>query len=250
MNKYKSIIFSLILTLIIFFNIFFIKTISNPPFEEVHVLRAIDGDTLELSDGRKIRLVNVNSPEKSFSYSGLSFNFLNNFSNSNILIQVTGIDKYSRYLAKAYNLNGEYINLKLVANGFASKFLVDEKELEDFSIAERNAVDFSKGIWNKSEYYGCIITEINPYSEKIIIENICSYLSLNGAYIKDESRKIFIIPNNIILENKFQIHSGYGKNNRTDLYWRSEANIWNDDRDTLYFFEENDLLLHFHDYGY
>ena len=49
--------------------------------ERVEISRVLDGDTVDLVDGRRIRLLNINTPEKGLAYSDLAKEFLSEFTN-------------------------------------------------------------------------------------------------------------------------------------------------------------------------
>jgi hypothetical protein len=207
----------------------------------------IDGDTLRLTDGRVIRLLNVNAPEKNSNLSELSMLFMKSFENKSLEFEIIGQDKYNRYLSRVYA--PYYLNLELIRQGMASKFLVDESELTIFSKAEDFAISNGKGIWVKSVYYGCFSTEIDYTHEKVKLINICDEsINLNNWQLKDESRKIFDFPD--ISVGSIIIYSGIGNNNSTALYWNLKESVWNNDRDTLYLFDNNEKLVYHKQYGY
>jgi len=244
MNKKYSMIFAILITLIIFGD-YYILNHREQNFENVIVQRVIDGDTVVLDDGRTIRLLNINSPEKDFSNSALSTNFMKRFENQTLKLEFIGLDKYNRYLARIYS--PEYINLNLVKLGYASKFLVDENELKDFDGAEKNAISNGLGIWKKSEFYGCFDFNIDEKNEIVEIKNRCDSVNVEGWMLKDESRKTFVFPE--ILLGEMRLHSLSGENNETDLFWNAE-NVWNDDRDSLYLFNEKLEVVGYESYGY
>jgi len=244
MNKIPALIMALAITLIVLTDTIFFDT-QKENKETVLVSKVIDGDTLKLADGRTIRLLNINSPEKDTNLSFLSIEYLKIFENKTINMEITGQDKYNRYLARIYT--DYYINLELVKQGLASIFMVEESELKLFSRAEEEAVKNSKGIWKKSEYASCIKTEIDSDREIITISNSCT-INLQHWQIKDESRKIFTFPN--ISQSIINLHSSQGENNKTDIYWNLKEPVWNNDRDTLYLFDEFGKLANHHSYGY
>ena len=210
------------------------------------VARVIDGDTLVLQDGTKIRLLNVNAPEKSTKIYQLALNYLKQFENKSVNLEITEQDKYGRTLARIYSPN--YINLELVSLGFASKFLVDESELSQFNEAEKSVVQQEKGIWRHSQYFSCIKSEIDKYSEVVILSNSCPEINFKGWILKDESTKSFVFPE--IKFDKIKLHSESGKNNSTDLFWNQKTNVWNDDRDSLYLFDSQSNIANYNSYGY
>ena len=142
----------------------------------------------------------------------------------------------------------EYVNLDIVKLGFASKFLVDEEELDEFNKAERDAIENSRGIWRKSDYYGCFKTEIDKKAEKVVIESRCGEMNIGNWQLKDESRKIYSFKN--VSFFKIILHSTSGADNKTDIFWGSEQNVWNNDRDSLYLFDRVGGLSHYESYGY
>lgn len=247
MKLRHSLILALLLTGLVASNIYVFSHISEATSREnVVVSRVIDGDTLVLKDNRRIRLLNINAPEKNSPLSIKSTKFLKSFENKSIEIEVTGMDKYGRSLARIYS--PKYINLELVSLGLASKFLVQDSELNEFSSAEKNAISQGLGIWNKSVYFGCFKSKIFPKKEIVILDNVCSSLNLKNWQLKDESRKIYEF-NNITL-GSIRLHTSKGKDNSTDLFWNYNSNIWNNDRDSLYLFDSEGRIAHYETYGY
>jgi endonuclease YncB( thermonuclease family) len=250
MNKKYALILAFLLAGLVISEVYLIKaTQPSSSLESVIVSRVIDGDTLKLEDGRTIRLLNINSPEKGTPNAKLSSDFLKLFENKSISIEITGIDKYKRTLARLYA--PDYLNLKLVELGLSSKFLVSDSELKLFSDAEKSAVKNAAGIWNKSEYFGCFESEIDKYNEIIFLKNKCSYsINMAGWFLKDESRKTYTFVITLSNSGQINLHSEKGKDNSTDLFWQSTSPIWNNDRDTLYLFDAQGRLAHHEAYGY
>ena len=246
-KRHAFILASLILVLILinFFS-FTSFSIKGQEREKAVISRIIDGDTLELSDGRIIRLLNINSPEKGAFGANLSADFLRKFENKTIELEITGIDKYKRTLARIYA--PKYLNLELVRQGLASKFLVDESELKEFSKAEESAIKNSLGIWETSSFFGCFNFKIDKIDENVLIENDCSEINVNEWILKDESRKVYTFSD--ILLGKITLHSTIGNDSLTDLFWQSKTDIWNNDRDSLYLFDSNGGMAGYESYGY
>ncbi|MEM4271534.1 MAG: thermonuclease family protein [Candidatus Pacearchaeota archaeon] len=247
MDKKRSFFIALLLTLLIVAAFYFSRPASSSNERQaVIITRVIDGDTLEADNNITIRLININTPEKGAYGAELASNFLKSYENRSVEIEITGNDKYERALARIFA--PEYINLKIVKEGLACKFLVDSSELKQFANAEDEAIKNSRGIWNHSPFYNCIESEINQYDEIISLKTKCGQLNMSGWIIKDESRKMLEI--NAVLSDKIKIHSGKGENNITDLFWQSSSNIWNNDRDTLYIYDEEGRIVHHDSYGY
>lgn len=245
MNKKYSLILAILVTILIANTSFLFKSIDNSDL--VIVARVIDGDTLQLEDGRMVRLLNINSPEKNSPLHEQSKEFLSRLENKEIILKSSGLDKYKRTLARIY-YQDNYTNLQLVSLGLASKFLVSQSELNDFDSAESHAVKNELGIWKHSKFYNCISAKIDEKKELVIIKSDCRAINISSWKIKDESRKIYNF--NISLNDRITLHSTKGQDNETDIFWNSKTDVWNNDRDTLYLFDEEDNIVLVHSYGY
>lgn len=247
MNRKYSLVFALLITLLIANAVYLFNSgSSKDATEKVIIGRVIDGDTFKTLDGKTVRLLNINAPEKGMPNAGDSKDFVSKFENKTTELEITGYDKYDRLLARVYS--PDYINLKLVEEGLASKFLVDESELSLFSKAEDNAIANSLGIWEHSRFYGCFSSKVFKKEEIVILQNKCNTIDVSGWYIKDESRKTYYF--NGISLGKINLHSTLGKDNATDIFWNSQADIWNNDRDTFYLFDKEGRIVHHESYGY
>ncbi len=242
MDKKYAFLLALLITFLISANFYF-SSDKNNARETVIVSRVIDGDTLETDNGRTIRLVNVNSPEKGTFHYELAKDYLKSFENKTVEIEIIGTDKYYRTLARIYS--PAYVNLELVDKGLASKFLVQESELKTFSKAEEQAIKEFRGMWKKSSDYGCFSSDINKYDELVVLINNCNS-KMENWFLKDESRKTYKFASSF---DKVIIHSGSGKDNSTDVFIGS-TEIWNNDRDTLYLFDSEGNIVHHEVYGY
>ena len=251
MDKKHAFLISIILTGLLASTIYIFSFIfqDNEKRKSVIISRVIDGDTLETKDGTTIRLLNINAPEKNSPSHELSKSFLSSLINKTVELDIIGRDKYNRLLVRLYSPN--YINKDLVSLGLASKFLVSDSETKSFAQAEAKAISDGKGIWNHSKYYACFSTHINKNEEFIVIENKCAPINMNLWMLKDESRKAYIF-NNFIINNstKIKIHSSYGKDNETDIFWNLKTSVWNNDRDSLYLFDFEGKIVHHETYGY
>lgn len=214
--------------------------------ETAIVARVIDGDTLKLEDGRTIRLLNINAPEKNVPSAELAKEFLQHLQNHSIQIEVIGTDKYRRSLARIYDQN--YLNLQLVQQGLSSKFLVQDEELSIFAEAEKVAIEQERGIWKHSQWYGCFTTDIDKKNEIVSLIRYCDIPSMNGWSVKDESRKTYLFTTTP--EEKFTLASTVGIDNTTALFWKSSTDVWNNDRDSLYLFDEKNHIVYAQSYGY
>ena len=247
MKKSAALILALSLTLLIYGNFLFFNVATSKKLETALVTRAIDGDTLVLSGERIVRLVNINSPEKSRPGYTEAKEFMQNLENRTVEIEITGTDKYKRTLVRVY-LSGVYMNLESVRNGLSTKFLVDESELSLFAEGENQAIEQGIGIWKKSEFSNCFLTQVDTKNEVISIKNACEPVNVKGWIARDESRKEYKFGDVSLGETK--LRTANGRDNKTDLFWNSKQNVWNNDRDTLYLFDSEWRLVNYESYGY
>jgi len=242
MKSKHAFLLAFLLTALIAGNIYFISLFHSEA--TATITRIIDGDTLELKDKTIIRLENINAPERNTKGYEASKNFLKTFENKTVTLQISGLDKYRRTLAKIYA--PKYLNLEIVRKGFANKYLVDSSESKEFAKAEQQAIKNEKGIWQKSEFFNCFQTTINK--ETISIENTCAITNLANWIIKDESRKQYKFPSTQF--DSINLHTFNGTDNTTDLFWNLKSNIWDKNRNSVYIFDAEGKLAHFETYGY
>lgn len=245
MKQKYSFLLAFLITCLIASNAFIFSLINKPEKETVLISRVIDGDTIELQGGEKIRLVNINTPEKNQNSYKEATSFLKQFENQTVQIERLGSDKYSRTLARIFT--PDYLNLEIVKNGLATKFLVSEGEEKTFAEAEESAIKEEKGIWKSSSYADCLEAEINPARELVFIKNNCPEINVKDWKVKDESRKEYNFKN--IALGEVNLHSFSGKDNETDIFWNIQE-VWNNDKDSFYLFDSQGSLVYYKFYGY
>jgi micrococcal nuclease len=79
--------------------------------ETFFVEEVLDGDTLKLEDGRKVRLLGINAPESSMLFNKEATEFLRNeVGDKEVGVESYGVGKYGRTLAYVFvddvNVNG------------------------------------------------------------------------------------------------------------------------------------------------
>ncbi len=243
MNKIPALFISLIITLVIAGNYVFFTTASSER-EKVEIIRVLDGDTVELVDGRTIRLVNINTPEKKFPFSNLAKDYLTQYVGKEIYLESLGLDKYYRTLGRLF-YNEEYLNKKIIESGMAHKYLVIDNEVKDFTNVEKIAIKNKKGIWQESSYYGCLYVEINKYDEYISLVDSCG-VDFTGWTVKDESTKSYTFKKDF--GERFILYSAKGKDTSTEAYWGKER-VWNDVGDAIFIRDDSGLLVYYDSYG-
>ncbi|MCK5449354.1 thermonuclease family protein [Candidatus Pacearchaeota archaeon] len=209
---------------------------TNPETSNSIVTRIIDGDTIELINGQKIRLKGINTPEKSMPFSQEATEFLEQLIlNQSIKIESHGTDKYGRILAYIF-LEEKNINKELLGEGLATLYYYEkDKYYDELKNTEEFARLNQKGLWKKSPNSNCLKLIELKYKEQptrcsddelLILENFCDEISVT---IKDDATHIY----------KETLQKG--------TFTKKFSCIWNNDGDSLYVSDEKGLLI-FHRY--
>ena len=246
MDGKKAFTFALLITLLLASNVYLIKNLQSEEIRKVVVTRVIDGDTIKIEGNLTLRLININTPEKNSPGFEQAKEFLKQYENKFVQVEELGKDKYKRTLARVYT--PDYLNLEIVKEGLATKFLVRESELDVFSEAEKSAIENEKGIWKKSRYFNCLVSEINAKKEEVLLESNCGVMNIENWWLRDESRKKYKFPRLELTEVK--LHTFNGNDTSADLFWNQKSEIWNDDRDSIYIFDAENNLVQYETYGY
>ena len=139
------------------------------------VERAVDGDTLKLSDGRRVRLIGVDTPELHYSekllrdsqrthkdiktiqaFGAKAADFTRKLCERKpvrIETDVRKLDKYGRLLAYIYLEDGTFVNAKILEEGYGQVMTIppDVKYADYFLKLEREARENRKGLWAITE---------------------------------------------------------------------------------------------------
>jgi len=124
------------------------------------VSRIIDGDTVELFGGIKVRYIGIDTPEKDTDYTQYEC-YSKEASEENkkllkdmrvkLVADEEGEDQYGRLLRYVYLSDGTFVNLELVENGFATVMSIPPnlKFKDEFETAEKEAIKEKKGMWGE-----------------------------------------------------------------------------------------------------
>ena len=208
------------------------------PRYPVQVVRVIDGDTFLASNGETVRLLGVNTPDKGMKYYEEASSTLRELvENKTVYLEWDSKDKdaYGRSLRYVF-LGDMFVNSFLLEAGYAHTFMLDNLRYKnDLLKSQQVGIERSVGVWNKSEFFGCIsIRQLMPKEELLEIESKCGDINVSGWILKDEANNLYIFPP--INIKSIRIHSGYGEDNQTDLFWGKKY-IWNDDGDTVFLYD-------------
>lgn len=126
--------------------------------ELVKVIRVVDGDTIEIEGGEKVRYIGIDTPEtvdprKTVQCFGIEASKKNKELVEGKMVRlekdITDRDKYNRLLRYIY-VGDTFINLELVKQGFAYSYSYppDIKYQDQFVKAQQEAREASMGLWN------------------------------------------------------------------------------------------------------
>lgn len=155
----------------------------NPGIGHSIVKQVYDGDTVVLEDGRKIRLLGINTPEvkhknKMADVGGNEAKqwLENKLKNGKVRLvsDEEKTDKYGRVLAHLFTETNIHINLELVAAGLAQVNIYPPNLLfaDELIKAQDKAEQNKLGIWGRDEY------AIKPISTLALEEDHSSWLRL------------------------------------------------------------------------
>lgn len=125
--------------------------------ETVKVTRVIDGDTIEIEGGKKVRYIGIDTPESKHPSKPVQCFSAEATKKNKELVEgkevrlekdVSETDRYGRLLRYVY-VGDDFINNILVSEGFAqsSAYPPDIKHQSVFDESQRQAIQNSKGLW-------------------------------------------------------------------------------------------------------
>ena len=201
---------------IFFFIILFLILISCSP-KTVSVVKVIDGDTVILSTGEKVRYIGINAPEM-----GEPFYMEAKRENRKLVLgkevelefDREERDQYKRLLAYIF-VGDTFVNYELLWEDF-HKYSVRIERI-NYNAEGRD--------------------EENLNGEYVVLKNISKEgMNLPNFRIKDESHNVFVFPEGSYIdgEGEVVIYTGKGFTGNNKFYWDHKTPVWNNDHDTVY----------------
>lgn len=149
--------------------------LANGSVEKAAIKRVVDGDTIHLVDGRKVRLVGINTPELDHKYGRhepyavQATAFLRERLGQFVYLQPAkdGQDRYGRYLYYLFNKDRISLTSQLLSEGLGYRIAVPPNlEYQDcFNAAESVARNALKGLWQQPLQWqpkaGFVISRVN-----------------------------------------------------------------------------------------
>ena len=131
---------------------------NNSEIGTFKVTRVVDGDTIEIEGGERVRYIGMDTPEtvdprKPVQCFGVEASNKNKELAEGKMVRlekdITDMDKYNRLLRYVY-VGDTFINFELVKQGFAYSYSYppDIKYQDQIVKAQQEARDAKKGLWN------------------------------------------------------------------------------------------------------
>ncbi|WP_424004744.1 lamin tail domain-containing protein [Haloarcula salina] len=174
---------------------------------------------------------------------------------------------YGRLLVYVYD-DGTLFNHELIDRGYARLYDTAFSKRAQFASTESNAQAGEIGVWNYESRTpeptpeptstpeqtgdGLIVAKIhedasgndheNENDEYVVFENTGeTTLDLSGWTVEDEAEHTYRFPAGFELDpgSKVTLYTGSGADTDSELYWGSDAAIWNNNGDTVYVLDED-----------
>jgi len=144
---------------------------ANNDYNDILVTRAVDGDTLKLENGQRVRLIGIDTPEmhesaklhRDAQHSGQdvstiqalgrqSYEFTKKLVEGKrvrLEFDVDKHDQYGRLLAYVYLKDGTFVNAEIVKQGYASlmTYPPNVRYVDLFQQLYRQARENQRGLW-------------------------------------------------------------------------------------------------------
>ena len=223
------------------------------------VARVVDGDTLELNDGSKVRLLGINTPEttRNECYSAQAKDFLKTLVEGKTVTLESDVedkDVYGRLL-RYVSVDGVFVNLELVKAGFAvsEPFQPNTARRSEFDAAEKKARASHVGMWKPSSVNNMVVSLFDAQNEVVVLKNTgTESVGLTGWLLKDKSASNYHVFSALTLDSQETVtlySDSKGTSNDVNVYWSSKP-VWNNDFDSAYLWNADCDFVAGYDYNW
>ena len=157
----KALIMLVAIFLILIFRLVEYIGYDKAPGDRFVIMRVIDGDTVELAGGDRLRLLGIDTPEKGELFYDSAAMFLESLvlgQKSRIEYADKRRDRYGRLLGFVYVEDTIFVNRRILSAGLGYLYLVKDQELsrprfKELLVAQRQAVGSKIGLWGIDRDY-------------------------------------------------------------------------------------------------
>ncbi len=204
----------------------------------------IDGDTVKLINGTKVRLMGINTPEKGEYCYEESKIHMENLVLGGVYGKSYGKDKYGRLLMVLYDGESNNLNIEMIREGFAVPYYSDIPNWWDYINAQKEAIKNGKCMWDWSELHKCI--EIEKEGYRFYIQNVCNKEINEEIVIRDTS-------SSHRFKERLQLEPGEGIWITEECYKKNEISlcqkIFNHYGDEVIILDSKGKIMGFYAYG-
>lgn len=166
-------------------------------------------------------------------------------------------DRYGRFLCYVF-FDEQDVNNHLLELGYARVFTIESfSKKSAYLETQQQAIDLSKGVWNctfsmdqlaieEVHYNAMGNDEENLNDEYVVFLNKNEEsMDLTGWSVRDEHGNRFDFPSGFRLapQSSVTLYTGKGTNVSTALYWHHETPVWNNDGDTVFLYNEKNVVV-------
>ncbi len=173
-----------------------------PSYESALVCRVIDGDTVELCDGPRVRYIGIDTPETVDPRRPVQCYGKEAAQRNRELVEgkrvifekdTSARDKMGRHLRYAF-VDGKMVNETLVREGFAraKRYPPDVKYADRFAAAEQEARKAGMGLWSRCPPTGTVTSPATP-TDVTRVGVLRSFCNIKGN-INPSGEKIYHLP--------------------------------------------------------
>lgn len=229
------------------------------------VAHVVDGDTIQIADGRSVRYLGINTPEWGQPYYEEARTANRQAVEGKTVWLVTDVqatDRFGRLLAYVW-AGDSLVNVDLVRQGYANAYTEppNVRYAAEIRRAEQAARDEQVGLWTPSPVQVRIRTvhydapgadDQNPNGEWVELANEgSSAADLAGWTLKDGANHIYTF-GSVRLEpgRSLRVYSGRGTDAADALYWGlSDDAVWSNGGDQAYLRDADGRLVDYYPYS-
>ncbi len=232
--------------------------------EYARVAFVVDGDTIELIDGRRVRYTGINTPETKQPYAANATSLNEALVTGQEVWLETDMqesDVYGRLLAYVW-VGNTFINLELVRQGYANAYTVppNVRHTDAFALAEQEAREAELGMWalanvpvriTTMHYDGPGSDRIAPNGEWVELTNKASVpVDMSGYTLQDAGLHLYTFGTIVLLPGAtVRIYSGRGIETTTELYWGlAGEEIWYSNGNAAYLRDSTGAFVDYESY--
>ena len=118
---------------------------------EYRISRIVDGDTVYMKDGTKVRLHGIDTPERDQPYGKQATRNLDKLIGRTVFVVERDTDRYGRLVGTLYTPEGVNVNLEMVCNGSAWWYSRYAKNNRAMASCQDEAKDAGLGLWTDDD---------------------------------------------------------------------------------------------------